>query len=513
MKIVLFGLPASGKGTQSNHILNKYGIPQLSTGDMLRRLAKEEDSILGKEIREIPVGHFANDELIIKCINEELKKDIYKNGVVFDGFPRTEAQATKMIEMGIIPDMVVLLKADENSLVKRIINRRIHEPSGRSYNIITDPPKIEGKDDITGEPLVHRSDDNHEFISKRINDFNTKTYPAFLKLKELCQYGSGPILIEVDSNRDHKNVWDDLNIGIKSAIAIQKIREKPVFTFMQAPYDEKNKYKQEIALRSAMHDCLMRGEIPFCSSLLYYQENMLGIKEKKELMSFINKKFVDNFDKVALYISANLLDSENTVTRKINGSPVVLDKESSNIIDYAFSKGKTIEIYNLDSYQNDNSLPLNNYDININNYKEVLLEEETFNKITNSNEFVIIESPYAGTPAEISKNEHYARSAIVDCLIRGEIPIASHLLYTQPGILDDTQSAQRRLGIEAGLITGKICTKSVCYIDMGITKGMEEGLERAKNEGRSFEKRSLPFFNDEYENNFENRLIKKIKIK
>ena len=109
MKIAIFGLPASGKGTQASFITEKYNIPQLSTGDILRRLAKEDNTELGEKIRNIPTGHFADDDLIINAIQKELQDPKYKDGVLFDGFPRTEAQADKMIEMGIIPDAVFFL--------------------------------------------------------------------------------------------------------------------------------------------------------------------------------------------------------------------------------------------------------------------------------------------------------------------------------------------------------------------------------------------------------------------
>lgn len=506
MNIVLFGLPASGKGTQSQFIENKYGIPQLSTGDMLRRIAKEDQTELGEQVRAVPVGEFASDELIIKAIKEELKKDKYEKGVVFDGFPRTEQQANKMIDMGIIPDAVVFLKADEEKVKERTVNRRVHIESGRVYNLITSPPVTEGIDDVTGQSLTHRDDDKPEYIEKRFKDFNEKTMPAFLTLKSLCKYGSGPVLVEINALQDKDKVSHDLDIGLGSARAIHQIRENHTFALIQTPLNIKSEklHEQETLTRSAMHQSLMHGEIPFSPHLLYSQPNILNLKdqEQKELMQEITKRFIDHFDKLVIYISKDNTDHENTVTRKINSNggsrEITLDNDTNEILNYAYKNKKQIELRNLDKLivhkEVEKTIPVDLVldKTNIHNGK-------TANNIKHNPNFVIIESPYAGGPDDIKRNEYYARAAVVDCLNKGEIPVASHLLYTQAGILDDTQSAQRRLGIEAGLITGRICSKSVMYANYGMSPGMEEGVERAKREGRSVEIRNIPDFEKKYE--------------
>lgn len=509
MKIAIFGLPASGKGTQASFIQDKYNIPQLSTGDMLRRLAKEDHTKLGEKIRNIPTGHFADDELIINSIKKELENPKYKNGVLFDGFPRTEEQANKMIEMGIIPDAVVFLKADEEQLKERIVNRRVHTASGRIYNLISNPPKQDGIDDLTKEPLTHRDDDKIEFIEKRFNDFNNKTMPAYLKLKQLCKYGSGPVLVEVNGMQEQNKVSHDLLIGINSAKAIFKIRQNHTFVMVQSAYDGKDADEQLTFTRAAMHECLMNGEIPFASHLLYSQPNILDYnnKDDRKLSQEINKRLIEHFDKVVIYTSDTLIDKDNAIERTMNGKKYLLDNDTNIALNHAVANNKPVEIRNIDTLMiHKRATPEKPIDIPM----PPTIYSSTLDKISNNPQLVIIESPYAGTPEEIKRNEYYARSAIKDCLNNAEIPFASHLLYTQAGILDDKQSAQRRLGIEAGLIMGTLCQKTVLYKDLGITIGMDEGIERAKLAGRSVEIREIPNFIEQYNTN--NTVSKKPKI-
>lgn len=177
MRIVLFGPPASGKGTQAYLLKNALNVPHLSTGDLLRAVAKE-DSEWGEQVRAVPVGHFASDELIVALLKNELAKPQYANGVILDGFPRTRAQAQTMQDMGLEMDAVVNLQVNEDALTQRIVNRRVHPSSGRIYNLLFDPPLQEGTDDLTGEPLVHRDDDKLEVVQQRFADYRNKTLPA-----------------------------------------------------------------------------------------------------------------------------------------------------------------------------------------------------------------------------------------------------------------------------------------------------------------------------------------------
>lgn len=511
MKIAIFGLPASGKGTQAQFIQDSYNIPQLSTGDLLRRIAKEDNSEIGERVRAIPTGHFADDELIIAAIKQELQNEKYKSGVLFDGFPRTEAQAKKMIEMDLIPDAVVFLKADEETLKERALNRRIHSASGRIYNLISNPPKNAGFDDITLEPLTHRDDDKPEYLNKRFEDFNNKTMPAFMSLKTLCKYGSGPVLVEVNGMQDKEKVSHDLLIGINSAKAILKIRENHTFVMVQSAFDGKDIDEQLTYTRAAMHECLMNGEIPLSTNILYSQPNILDYNnaEERELSQEINKQLINHFDKVVIYTSEKLIDDTKAVERILNGKKYLLDEDTNIALNHAVSNKKPVEIRNIDTLVIHKRA---NKEESINIPMPPPLFSETVDKIKNSPSLVIIESPYAGTPEEIKRNEYYARSAIKDCLNKGEIPFASHLLYTQAGILDDKQSAQRRLGIEAGLIMGTLCQKTTLYKDLGMTIGMEEGIGRAEVAGRSVEIREIPDFKDSYDNAISNIQSKKMKL-
>ena len=495
MKIVMFGLPASGKGTMSYELEKSLNIPQLSTGDLLRRLFNEDTSSLGDEVRKVPIGHFASDELIIRSIKEELKKEKYKNGVIFDGFPRTEVQAQKMIEMGLIPDAVVFLKAKSEEIIERIVNRRVHPQSGRIYNLISNPPKEEGKDDVTNEPLVHRDDDKLEYIERRLLDFKEKTLPAFNLLKSLCKYGSGPVLVEINGMNMPKKVFHDLLVGIKSTKSIQAIRKDHQFVFIQTPFNgstDEMITKQLNYARSCVHESLMEGKIPFSSNIFYSQENILNFKDEKKRVIALNisKQLISEFGQLAVYTDNDITDPYTANPVSINGKEIFVDKDTQELIEYAISNSIHVEIKNNPYFRNDDRYFKNTKDFHSQEIDDIYIPEFIEKSV-----LTLIESPYAGTPEEILENEAYARHAVKDCLSRNEIPFASHILYTQPGVLDDTQSAQRRLGIEAGLIMGQLCQKTALYEDRGITPGMEEGVERAFSFGRNVEHRNL---NKEY---------------
>ena len=210
MRIVLFGPPASGKGTQAYLLKESLNIPHLSTGDLLRRVAKE-NSELGDEVRSVPVGHFASDDLIVRLLKAELEKDEYANGVLLDGFPRTKAQAMTMQEMGLVMDFAVNLVVNEDVLTQRLVNRRVHPGSGRIYNLIGAPPKIDGVDDVTGEPLVHRDDDKLEVVQQRFADYRNKTVPAVEVFRN-----SGVRWIEVNGEQDSAVVFEQITSQLKT---------------------------------------------------------------------------------------------------------------------------------------------------------------------------------------------------------------------------------------------------------------------------------------------------------
>lgn len=259
-KIALFGLPASGKGTLAQRLQGELGLPQLSTGDMIRRfqgergdfgdflrelpaeaweagreaelilrvanesvvrgwesLSRQADPVqlaaargdmgpAGQALRELPPYAYADDELMLKVVAEELAHPRYARGVVFDGFPRTVAQLDAMERSGLRLDAVALLSAREESLVGRAEMRRVHMPSGRVYNLATKPPRREGLDDETGQPLAWREDDREEFIRKRFVEYREKTMPVVEALRARAAAGGSPF-VEIDASGSPEEAW------------------------------------------------------------------------------------------------------------------------------------------------------------------------------------------------------------------------------------------------------------------------------------------------------------------
>lgn len=177
MKLILLGAPGAGKGTQACFIKEKYDIPQISTGDMLRA-AVREGTPLGIEAKKVmDAGGLVSDEIILGLVKERLSQDDCVNGYLLDGFPRTIAQAEGMKELGIVVEYVVEIDVDSEEIVERMAGRRCHPGSGRSYHIKYNPPKEEGKDDETGEPLIQRADDEEATVRKRLEVYYEQTCP------------------------------------------------------------------------------------------------------------------------------------------------------------------------------------------------------------------------------------------------------------------------------------------------------------------------------------------------
>ncbi len=177
MKIILLGGPGAGKGTQANFIKEKYNIPQISTGDMLRAHVKAGTE-LGKAAKKImDEGGLVSDDIIMGMVKERIKEDDCKNGYLFDGFPRTIPQAEAMKEADIAIDAVVEIDVPDEEIIKRMSGRRVHLPSGRTYHVVFNPPKVEGKDDVTGEDLVQRDDDQEETVKERLRVYHDQTEP------------------------------------------------------------------------------------------------------------------------------------------------------------------------------------------------------------------------------------------------------------------------------------------------------------------------------------------------
>ncbi|RJY19697.1 adenylate kinase, partial [Pseudomonas syringae pv. actinidiae] len=158
MRVILLGAPGAGKGTQAKFITEKFGIPQISTGDMLRAAVKAGTELGLKAKSVMDAGNLVSDDLIIGLIKDRLAEPDCANGVLFDGFPRTIPQAEALLKAGLEIDHVLEIAVDDEEIVKRMSGRRVHEGSGRIYHTIFNPPKVEGVDDVTGEPLVQRKD-------------------------------------------------------------------------------------------------------------------------------------------------------------------------------------------------------------------------------------------------------------------------------------------------------------------------------------------------------------------
>ena len=178
MRLILLGAPGAGKGTQANHIREKFHIPQISTGDMLRAAVKAGTplGLAAKKIMETE-GGLMPDDIIIDLVKERIKEADCINGLLFDGFPRTIPQAEAMKQAGVNIDYVVEIDVDDAEIVQRMIGRRVHLDSGRTYHVVFNPPKSPGKDDITGEDLIQRPDDAEETVKKRLDVYHAQTEP------------------------------------------------------------------------------------------------------------------------------------------------------------------------------------------------------------------------------------------------------------------------------------------------------------------------------------------------
>ncbi len=190
MRIILLGAPGAGKGTQAQFMMDKYGIPQISTGDMLRAAAKAGTE-LGLKAKELmDAGQLVSDELIIGLVKERIAQEDCAKGFLLDGFPRTIPQADAMKEAGVIVDFVLEFDVPDEEIVKRMAGRRVHSGSGRTYHIVYNPPKVEGKDDVTGDELAIRPDDEEATVRKRLDIYHTQTEPLVAYYKNEAEQGN-----------------------------------------------------------------------------------------------------------------------------------------------------------------------------------------------------------------------------------------------------------------------------------------------------------------------------------
>ena len=177
MRIILLGAPGAGKGTQAQFITEKFGIPQISTGDMLRAAVKA-GTPLGLQAKKVmDEGGLVSDDIIIGLVKERIAESDCANGFLFDGFPRTIPQADALKEAGVSIDAVVEIDVADEEIIKRMSGRRVHPDSGRTYHVVYNPPKVEGKDDVTGDDLVQREDDQEDTVRQRLKVYHDQTEP------------------------------------------------------------------------------------------------------------------------------------------------------------------------------------------------------------------------------------------------------------------------------------------------------------------------------------------------
>ena len=189
MRVILLGGPGAGKGTQANYIKERYDIPQISTGDMLRAHVKagSELGVAAKKIMD--GGGLVSDDIIMGMVKERIKEDECKNGFLFDGFPRTIPQAEALKEAGVDVDAVVEIDVPDAEIITRMSGRRVHLASGRTYHVTFNPPKEAGKDDVTGEPLIQRDDDQEETVKARLKVYHDQTEPLVAFYSEWAASG------------------------------------------------------------------------------------------------------------------------------------------------------------------------------------------------------------------------------------------------------------------------------------------------------------------------------------
>jgi adenylate kinase len=210
MRLILLGPPGAGKGTQAAHICDKLGIPQISTGDMLRAAVKAGTELGLMAKAKMDAGDLVSDDIIIGLVKERIAQPDCVDGFLFDGVPRTLAQAEAMQEAGVDIDGVIEIAVPDDEIVRRMSGRRVHLASGRSYHVIFNPPKVEGKDDVTGEPLIQRDDDNEKTVRNRLATYHEQTEV----LTTFYAAAEGPKLITIDGAQSIDGVKNAISAAI-----------------------------------------------------------------------------------------------------------------------------------------------------------------------------------------------------------------------------------------------------------------------------------------------------------
>jgi len=210
MRLILRRPPGAGKGTQAQHICEIHGIPQISTGDMLRAAVKAGTDLGLQAKKVMDAGGLVSDEIILGLVKERITQADCVNGFLFDGFPRTVPQAEAMLDAGVDIDAVVEIVVPDDEIVRRMSGRRAHLASGRTYHVVFNPPKVEGKDDVTGEPLVQRDDDQEATVRQRLSTYHDQTEVLSSFYGNLATGGApnAPTMINVDGTQSISGVKD-----------------------------------------------------------------------------------------------------------------------------------------------------------------------------------------------------------------------------------------------------------------------------------------------------------------
>ena len=219
MRIILLGGPGAGKGTQAGFIKERYAIPQISTGDMLRAHVKA-GSDLGKAAKKImDEGGLVSDDIIMGMVKERIKDPDCKNGYLFDGFPRTLAQADALKDAGVFVDAVVEIDVPDQEIINRMSGRRVHLASGRTYHVVFNPPKTEGVDDQTGEPLIQRDDDKEDTVRARLDVYHKQTEPLIAYYSGWAERGGegAPRYVKVHGIGSVDEIRDRIFSGLDGA--------------------------------------------------------------------------------------------------------------------------------------------------------------------------------------------------------------------------------------------------------------------------------------------------------
>jgi len=219
MRLILLGPPGAGKGTQANYIKEKYGIPQISTGDMLRAAvtAGTELGIAAKKIMD--AGGLVSDDIIIGLVRDRIMQPDCVKGFLFDGFPRTIAQADALKDAGVPIDFVVEIDVADEEIIKRMSGRRVHMASGRTYHVVFNPPKMADKDDETGEDLIQRDDDKEETVKKRLDVYHSQTKPLVKYYSDWAAKGApgAPRYVNISGTGKVEEIRDSIFAALQQA--------------------------------------------------------------------------------------------------------------------------------------------------------------------------------------------------------------------------------------------------------------------------------------------------------